>query len=101
MSKVIKGGGYLFLALDIYNAGDAIASAKPEEKTKTTVVETSKLAGGLAGGALGAFIVLTVASGGTSLIVLGVAAVVSAGVGWAGGEGAGLVTEYIYDRVNK
>ncbi|EJB8480872.1 MULTISPECIES: hypothetical protein [Acinetobacter] len=44
---------------------------------------------------------LKVVSGGTSLIVLGLAAVVLAGVGWAGGEGAGLVTEYIYDRVNK
>lgn len=32
MSKSIKGGGYLFLALDIYNAGDAISNAKPEEK---------------------------------------------------------------------
>ncbi|MDF2535314.1 MAG: hypothetical protein K0R18_1473 [Bacillales bacterium] len=40
---------------------------------------------------------LEIASGDTSLIVLGVAA----GVGWAGGEGAGLITEYIYDRVNK
>ncbi|QNX89470.1 hypothetical protein IC772_18370 [Acinetobacter seifertii] len=101
MSKVIKGGGYLFLALDIYNAGDAIASAKPEEKTKTTVVETSKLAGGLAGGALGAFIVLTVASGGTSLIVLGVAAGASALVGWGVGEGAGIGAEKAYDFFSK
>lgn len=101
MSKVIKGGGYLFLALDIYNAGDAIANAKPEEKTKTTVVETSKLAGGLAGGALGAFIVLTVASGGTSLIVLGVAAGTSALVGWGVGEGAGIGAEKAYDFFSK
>ncbi|MFL9560909.1 hypothetical protein [Acinetobacter baumannii] len=101
VGKAVQGGGYLFLALDIYSAGDAIVNAKPEEKTRTTVVETSKIIGGLGGGAHGAFIVLTVTSGGTSLIVLGVAAVVSAGVGWAGGEGAGLVTEYIYDRVNK
>ncbi|WP_228270237.1 hypothetical protein [Acinetobacter bereziniae] len=44
---------------------------------------------------------ITVASGGTSLIVLGVAAGASALVGWAGGEGAGLLSEYIYDKVNK
>lgn len=101
VSKSIKGGGYLFLALDIYNAGDAIANAKPEEKTRTTVVESSKVAGGMIGGAIGGFIVITIASGGTSLIVLGVAAGASALVGWAGGEGAGLLSEYIYDSVNK
>lgn len=101
MSKSIKGGGYLFLALDIYNAGDAIANAKPEEKTRTTVVETSKIVGGMGGAALGGFIVITIASGGTSLIVLGVAAGASALLGWGGSEGAGLLSEYIYDRVNK
>nr|WP_174505656.1 hypothetical protein [Acinetobacter sp. Marseille-Q1620] len=101
MSKVVKGGGYLFLALDIYNAGDAIANAKPGEKARTTVVETSKIAGGMAGGAAGAFIVLTVATGGTSLIVLGVAAVTSAVIGWAGGEGAGALSGYIYDTMSK
>ena len=52
MSKSIKGGGYLFLALDIYNAGDAIANAKSEEKVRTTVVESSKIAGGLGAGAV-------------------------------------------------
>ena len=47
MSKSIKGGGYLFLALDIYNGGDAIVNTKSEEKVRTTVVESSKIAGGL------------------------------------------------------
>ncbi|CAP02941.1 hypothetical protein ABSDF_p10006 (plasmid) [Acinetobacter baumannii SDF] len=101
MSKVIKGGGYLFLALDIYNASDAIANAKPEEKAKTAVVETSKIAGGLAGGAVGAFIVLTVATGGTSLIVLGVAAGASALVGWAGGEVGGYLGKEGYELISK
>jgi hypothetical protein len=32
MSKAVKGGGYLFLALDVYNASNTIANAKPEEK---------------------------------------------------------------------
>lgn len=86
MSKVVKGGGHLFLALDVYNASNTIANAKPEEKTRTTVVETSKIVGSMGGAALGGFIVITVASGGTSLIVLGVAAGASALVGWAGGE---------------
>ena len=101
MSKSIKGGGYLFLALDIYNAGDAISNAKPEEKTRTTVVESSKIAGGLGGAALGGFIVITIASGGTSLIVLGVAAGASALLGWAGGEAFGAGAEYLYDKAAK
>ncbi|WP_445116133.1 hypothetical protein [Acinetobacter sp. WZC-1] len=101
MSKVVKGGGYLFLALDIYNAGDAIAHAKPGEKARTTVVESSKIVGGLGGAALGSFIVLTVATGGTSLLVLGVAAGTSALLGWGFSEGAGQLTEYIYDKVSK
>ncbi|WP_343580469.1 hypothetical protein [Acinetobacter sp.] len=99
MSKVIKGGGYLFLAIDVYNAGDAIANAKPEEKTKTTVVEVSKIAGGIAGGAAGAFIVLTVATGGTSLVVLGLVAALSAGLGWYGGEKGGEIGEAVYNQL--
>ncbi|MFT0693485.1 hypothetical protein ACDX34_05055 [Acinetobacter bereziniae] len=97
MSKVVKGGGHLFLALDVYNASNTIANAKPEEKTRTTVVETSKIVGGLTGGAAGAFIVITVASGGTSLIVLGVAAGASALLGWGGGEVSGWISGKIYD----
>ncbi|UUM26999.1 hypothetical protein NQU59_15165 [Acinetobacter colistiniresistens] len=55
----------------------------------------------LAAGAAGAFIVLTVATGGTSLVVLGLAAGTSAFLGWAGGEGAGILSEYIYDKASK
>lgn len=43
VSKSIKGGGYLFLALDIYNAGDAIANAKPEEKREQQLLKVLKL----------------------------------------------------------
>lgn len=100
VSKSIKGGGYLFLALDIYNAGDAIANAKPEEKTRTTVVESSKIIGGMGGAALGGFIVVTIASGGTSLIVLGVAAGASALFGWAGGEVGEIIGTKGYDFFN-
>ena len=101
MSKAVKGGGYLFLALDVYNASNTIANAKPEEKTRTTVVETSKIVGSMGGAALGGFIVITVASGGTSLIVLGVAAGASALLGWAGGEVFGMGAEVGYDYLNE
>ena len=101
MSKSIKGGGYLFLALDIYNAGDAIVNAKPEEKARTTVVESSKIAGGLAGAAFGSFVVITIASGGTSLIVLGVVAGASALLGWSVGEVAGWGSGKAYDIIEE
>ena len=99
MSKTVKGGGYLFLALDVYNAYDAVENAAPTEKTKTAVVETSKIGGGLAGGAAGAFIVLTVATGGTSLVVLGLAAGASALLGWWVGEVTGWGAEKAYDII--
>lgn len=97
MSKSIKGGGYLFLALDVYNAGDAIANAKSGEKMRTAVVEGSKIVGGMGGAAIGAFIVLTVASGGTSLIVLGVAAGFSALLGIGGSEVGEIIGNKAYD----
>ncbi|PJG43067.1 hypothetical protein XA39_09455 [Acinetobacter tandoii] len=99
MSKTVKGGGYLFLALDVYNAYDAVENAAPTEKTKTAVVETSKIGGGLAGGAAGVFIVLTVATGGTSLVVLGLAAGASALLGWGVGEVTGWGAEKAYDII--
>ncbi len=49
MSKVVKGGGHSFLALDVYNASNAIANTKPEEKNRTTVVESSKVVGSMGG----------------------------------------------------
>ena len=102
VSKVIKRvklGGYFFLAFDIYNANDAINNAKPEDKERTTVVETSQIVGGLGGGAAGAFIVITLASGGTSLIVVGVAAGVSALLGWGGSKIAKWGAGEIYDEI--
>lgn len=93
-------GGTYFLALDIYSAGDAIVNAKPEEKTRTTVVETSKIIGGL-GGAIASFIVLGVVTGGTGWVALGIAAGVGAGVSWAAGEVSGVAAGAIYDEVDQ
>ncbi|MBJ9984866.1 hypothetical protein IAE19_05340 [Acinetobacter sp. S40] len=103
MGKHIKGGGYLFLALDVYNAEEAIAHAKKEEKARTTVVESSKIVGGLIGGSVRAFIVFTVATGGTSLILLGLAAGASALLGWGFSKGARIIADkgYLFLRVNK
>ena len=100
MSKSIKGGGYLFLALDIYNAGDAIVNAKSEEKVRTTVVESSKIAGGLGAGAVVSFIVVGLATGGTGWVALGVVAGVGALASWGFSEGAGFGAGYIYDKVS-
>lgn len=101
MAKSVKIGGYLLLPLEAYFAYDAVQDAKPEEKTRTAVVEGSKLAGGIGGGALGAALVLAVATGGTSLVVLGVAAVGYAAIGWVGGGVAGEVAGASYDYFNE
>lgn len=50
------------------------------------------------GASVGAFIVITIASGGTSLIVLGVAAGASALLGWGISEGAGIIYDKVSDR---
>jgi len=100
MSKTIKGGGYLFLALDIYNAGDAIANAKPEEKTRTTVVETSKIAGGLGAGTVVSIIVVGLATGGTGWVALGIVAGFGALASWGVSEGAGMGAGYMYDKMS-
>lgn len=100
ISKYVKGGGLLFIGLDIYNAGNAIAEAKPEEKERTAVVETSKIVGGLTGGMIVSALVIGVATGGTGWVVLGVAAGLGALASWGAGTGAGIGAEYVYDKVN-
>lgn len=99
MAKSVKVGGYLLLPLEAYFAYDAVQNAAPEEKTRTAVVEGSKLAGGAGGAALGTLLVLTVASGGTALAVVGLVAGASAIVGWAGGVIGGEIGGAIYDEV--
>ncbi|WP_407923982.1 hypothetical protein [Acinetobacter rongchengensis] len=98
MSKYLKGGGYLFLAIDVYNAGDEIANAKPEERTRTAVVETSKIAAGLGTGAIVSFIVLGLATGGAGWVALGVVAGIGAGASWGIGELAGKAAGIAYDE---
>ena len=105
MAKSVKVGGYLLLPLEAYFAYDAVQNAAPGEKTKTAVVEGSKFAGGAGGAALGTFLVLTVATGGTSLVVLGVAAGTSALLGWGfgvvAGEGAGIGYDFVESKITK
>ena len=75
------------------------ASKIAEEKAIRKSVETSKIGGGLPSGDAGAFIVLTVATGGTSLVVLGLAAGASALLGWGAGEVTGWGAEKAYDII--
>lgn len=70
------------------------ASKIAEEKAIRKSVETSKIGGGLPSGDAGAFIVLTVATGGTSPVVLGFAA--DDATGW----GAEKAYDIIEDKVN-
>ena len=72
---------------------------KPE-KTRTTVVESSKIAGGLVGDALGSALVIGLDKGGTGLVVLGVAAGASVLLGTIGSEVGGMGAEYLYDKAS-
>lgn len=105
MSKVLKAGGYLSLAVDVVNSGAEIANAEPTEKTRTTVVETAKLVTGIGIGTATSLIIIGVATGGVGLVgglvVVGVVAVISPMVGKTVGDYAGERAGKAYDYLEK
>jgi len=104
MSKVLKAGGYLSLAVDVVNSGVEVANAKPADKTRTAVVETTKLATGIFVGGVTSYLILGVATGGVGLVgglvVIGIVAVAAPIVGKAAGDIAGSKAGEIYDVVD-
>ncbi len=96
-SKQLKLVGYLAIASDVLKAGFEIAEANPEDRAKTTVVETAKIAGGFGAGVVVSAIVVGVATGGAGLVVLGVVAVSGAFASKAFGDMSGAVAGNIYD----
>lgn len=105
MSKVLKAGGYLSLAVDVVNSGVEVANAKPADKTRTAVVETAKLATGIGIGTATSLIIIGVATGGVGLVgglvVVGVVAVISPMVGKTVGDYAGERAGKAYDYLEK
>lgn len=95
----IKIGGYLFLGVDVIKAGVAINDAKPEDRAKTTVVQTATVAGGFGSGVVVSALVVGLATGGSGLVVLGIVALAGASASWAVGNLSGDVAGGIYDIV--
>lgn len=85
----------------MYDARKAVNQAPQGEKMRTAVVETTKIGTGLGVGAVAGWVVFTLATGGTGLVVLGAVAVTGAVVAWGASEGMGWVAGEGYDWVAK
>ncbi len=100
-SKQLKLVGYVALASDVVSAGATVVEAKPEDRARTTVVETTKVAVGLGFGIVTSYLIIGVATGGAGLVVLGVVAASSVMAGKATSDTAGWVVGEVYDAVSE
>ncbi|MCE6005894.1 hypothetical protein [Acinetobacter soli] len=100
-SKQLKLVGYVALASDLVSAGATVVEAKPEDRARTTVVETTKVAVGLGFGIVTSYLIIGVATGGAGLVVLGVVAASSVMAGKATSDTAGWVVGEVYDAVSE
>lgn len=91
--------GYVSIATDVVSSSVAVYEAAPEDKAKTTVVETAKVGAGIGFGVYASYLIVGLATGGTGLIVIGIiaagATIAAKGTSEIAGYGAG----YIYDKV--
>lgn len=95
----LKIAGYVSIATDVVGSSIKVYEAAPEDKAKTTVVETAKVGAGIGFGIYASYLIVGLATGGTGLIVIGIvaagAAIAAKGTSEIAGYGAG----YIYDKV--
>lgn len=110
VSKGLKYGGRLIFAWDVVNSVQSVAdvyqTGNSEATRKEIIKQTGKIEGGLAAGALGAYVggMLVTAVVGTAglpvLVIVGVAAVsITLGSGYAGGVAGASIAEYSYDKI--
>lgn len=100
-SKALSGGNVIALGIEAFGAGSNIVDAHAEGREvyrKAVITETLKVGASAAGGAVGGkigylggagLVLLIGATGGTALVVIGIATVVGAGVGQIGGKMGG------------
>jgi|GEM_PF-3561858 len=100
-SKQLKLVGYVALASDLVSAGATIVEAKPEDRARTTVVETTKVAVGFGFGIVASYLIIGVATGGAGLVVLGVVAASSVMAGKATSDTAGWIVGETYDAISE
>ena len=70
----LKIAGYVSIGADVVSSSVKVYEAAPEDKARTTVVETAKVGTGIGLGALSTVLVIGLASGGTALVVVGIVA---------------------------
>ncbi|WP_288384864.1 hypothetical protein [uncultured Acinetobacter sp.] len=99
-SKQLKLVGYVALASDVVSAGATVVEAKPEDRARTTVVETTKLGTGILTGAFTSALIIGLATGGTGLVVIGVVAISATVAGKATGDITGWIAGETYDAIN-
>ncbi|RPE31039.1 hypothetical protein EC846_1742 [Acinetobacter sp. BIGb0102] len=101
----LKIAGYISIATDVVSSSVNVYEAAPEDKARTTVVETAKVGTGIIAGAVVSAIVIGLATGGTGLIVIGIVAVSGAmatkGASEIAGYGIGGAYDYIDEIRNK
>lgn len=102
ISKVLKGVGYVGIAIDATTAGVKAYDAYDKGDIKGGNVEVGKgvgsIAGGVGGGLILGWLIAGVATGGVGLVVIGVAAAVG---GYAAGKGGEKVGEWTADAINR
>ncbi|WP_228152118.1 hypothetical protein [Acinetobacter indicus] len=62
------------IATDIVGSSIKVYEAAPEDKARTTVVETAKVGAGIGFGIYASYLIVGLATGGTGLIVIGIVA---------------------------
>lgn len=99
VSKYLKGIGYLSIVVDVMTASVEVYDAKPEDKARTTVVETAKVTAGIGSGVVLSAIVIGLATGGTGLLVLGIVALSGVAASKAFSDVSGDIAGGVYDIV--
>ena len=87
------------IAADVVSSSVTVYEAAPEDKARTTVVETAKVSAGIGVGAIVGYLIIGLATGGTGLIVIGIVAVSAALATKGASEIAGVGAGYMYDKV--
>ncbi|WP_436861337.1 hypothetical protein [Acinetobacter haemolyticus] len=94
-----KIAGYVSIGADVVSSGVNVYEAAPEDKARTTVVETTKVGVGIVGGIYTAGLVIGIASGGVGFIVVGIVIISAGAAVKAASEISGWIAGETYDYV--
>ncbi|ENX14446.1 hypothetical protein F895_02401 [Acinetobacter sp. CIP 64.2] len=82
------------------SSGVTVYEAAPEDKARTTFVETAKISTGIGVGVLTGYLIIGLATGGTGLIVIGIVAASAALASKGTSELTGYVVGEAYDYID-